>query len=159
MKIEKDYEDLLKLLNKNNVQYCIVGGYAVAFYAKPRFTKDLDIFVKATLENGERIIRALVEFGFSSFSLKDSDFAEGGKIIQLGYAPIRVDFITSIDGCDFNEVWNNRIEAFYGKERVFFISLKDLIKNKKATKRKEDEIDLNILEKLDKNPKQKKRRV
>lgn len=62
---------------------------------------------------------------------------------------MRVDFITSITGCDFNEVWNNKTEAFYGKERVFFIGLKDLIKNKKATKRKEDGSDLNLLKKLD----------
>lgn len=150
MRIEKDYEDLLKLLNKNNVKYCIIGGYAVAFYAKPRFTKDLDIFIEASIENGERITNTLVEFGFSSLALKPSDFAEGGKIIQLGYPPMRVDFITSIDGCDFDGVFKNKIEAFYGKEKVFFIGLEDLIKNKEVTQRKEDKIDLKLLKKAKK---------
>ena len=62
MKVEKDYEDLLRLLNKHKVRYCIVGAYAVAFYARPRYTKDMDILVEPEIDNGRRIVKALNEF-------------------------------------------------------------------------------------------------
>lgn len=145
MKVEKDYEDLLKLLNKHKVKYCIVGAFAVAFYAKPRYTKDMDILVATDLVNGERIVKALNEFGFKSFGLKREDFSEEGKIIQLGYEPVRIDIITSIPGCSFNKVWENKEIGKYGKEKVYFIGLNELIKNKRASKRKQDKVDLDIL--------------
>lgn len=145
MKVEKDYEDLLRLFNKYKVKYCIVGAFAVAFYAKPRYTKDIDIFASPDIENGKRIMEALSEFGFERMGLKKEDFSEPGKIIQLGYEPVRVDIVTSIDGCTFEEVWRKKKRGFYGQERVFFIGLDELIKNKKASKRKQDELDLGIL--------------
>ncbi|HIE06129.1 MAG TPA: hypothetical protein EYP58_04940 [bacterium (Candidatus Stahlbacteria)] len=145
MKVEKDYEDLLRLLNKFKVKYCIVGAFAVAFYAKPRFTKDMDILVSPKPRNGERIVKALNKFGFESFGLKKEDFGDTGKIIQLGYEPVRVDIITSISGCSFDEVWRNKTVGKYGKGKVYFIGLNELIKNKKALRRKQDKIDLDIL--------------
>ena len=145
MKVEKDYEDLLRLFNKYKVKYCIVGAFAVAFHAKPRYTKDIDIFVFTDIENGQRIVKALSEFGFERMGLKKEDFSEPCKIIQLGYEPVRVDIVTSIDGCSFEEVWRNKKRALYGQERAFFIGLEELIKNKKASKRKQDEVDLDIL--------------
>jgi predicted nucleotidyltransferase len=119
VKIEKDYEELLRLLNKNKVKYCIVGAYAVAFYARPRYTKDMDIFVEPTVENGKRIVNALNEFGFQSLKLKKDDFSQKGMIIQLGYEPVRIDIITSIEGCTFEEVWKERQAGTYGEEKVF----------------------------------------
>ena len=98
MRIEKDYEELLGLLNKHKVKYCIVGAYAVAFHKKPRYTKDIDIFVEPSVENGKKIVDALNEFGFESLHLSENDFAEKGRIIQLGYEPVRVDIITEIAG-------------------------------------------------------------
>lgn len=145
MKVEKDYEELLKLFNKNKVKYCIIGAYAVAFYAKPRYTKDLDILIKADFENGKRIVRAFNEFGFKSLNLSEKDFSQEGRIIQLGYEPLRVDILTSIQGCSFEQVWKNKKTGIYGKEKVFFIGIDELIKNKKILKRKEDKVDLNIL--------------
>lgn len=145
METQRDFEDLLRLLNKHKVRYCIVGAYALAFYARPRYTKDLDVFIAADIKNGQQIIDALNEFGFSSMNLSAKDFTSKGEVIQLGYEPIRIDFLTSIDGCSFEEVWKNRKKGQYGKEKVFFISKEDLIKNKKATKRKQDQVDLDLL--------------
>jgi len=145
VKVEKDYEDLLRLLSKYTVRYCIIGSYAVAFYAKPRYTKDLDILVEPNIENGEKIIKALKKFGFESLELSSEDFSRPGKIIQLGYEPVRVDIITSIDGPDFEEIWSHKQTGIYGKEKVFFIGINELIKNKKASKRKQDKVDLDIL--------------
>ena len=145
MKVEKDYEELLRLLNKSKVKYCIVGSYAVAFYARPRYTKDMDIFVEPTAENGKRIIKALSEFGFQGLNLKEDDFSQKGMIVQLGYEPIRIDILTSIEGCSFEEVWEGRKKATYGKEKVFIIGIEELVKNKKSSQRKRDMADLEVL--------------
>ncbi len=145
MKTEKDFEELLKLFNKNKVKYCIVGAYAVAFYAEPRYTKDMDILVEPEKDNAHRIVKSLAEFGFKSLGLEEKDFIQKGKIIQLGYEPVRVDLITSIEGCDFQEAWKNRAVGTYGKQKVIFIGLKELIKNKKKSGRKQDSVDISIL--------------
>lgn len=144
-KTEKDFEELLRLFNKHTVKYCVVGAFAVAFYAIPRYTKDIDVFVKTSKKNANRILDALNEFGFGTLKLSINDFCQEGRIIQLGYEPVRVDIITSIDGCTFDEVWKNRREGRYGKEKVYFIGLNELIKNKQASKRKQDKVDLEML--------------
>lgn len=145
MRVEKDYEELLKLLNKNKVKYCIVGAYAVAFYATPRYTKDMGIFIKPSIENARRVINALNEFGFKRLKLKEKDISQKGKIIQLGYEPVRVDIMTSIEGCSFEKVWKTKVSATYGRQKIFFIGIKELLKNKRTSKRKQDKIDLDIL--------------
>ena len=83
MRIERDYEELLRLLNRHEVKYCIVGAYAVAFYGKARFTKDMDVLVEPSLENGKRLVKALSDFGFENSGLTAQDFTERGSIIQL----------------------------------------------------------------------------
>ena len=153
MRVEKDYEELLRLFNKNKVRYCVVGAYAVAFYGIPRYTKDMDILVEPDLKNGEKIINALRKFGFKNLQLSAEDFSKRGRIIQLGYEPLRVDIITFIEGCSFEEVWENRERGTYGKEKIFFIGLKELIKNKKVSNRRQDKIDLQILRQVAKNKK------
>lgn len=145
MKVEKDYEDVLRLLNKHKARYCIIGAYAVAFYARPRYTKDMDILIEPDLENGKRIVRALNEFGFQSLGLKEEDFSQKGTIIQLGYEPVRIDMITSIEGCSFQEVWEKKQTGTYGEEEVFFIGREELIKNKEMSNRKQDRVDLDLL--------------
>ena len=148
MKAEKDFEDLLKLFNKHRVRYCIIGAYAVAFYGKPRYTKDIDILAEPDIKNGERIVKALNEFGFKSCKLSIKDFSKKGRIIQLGYEPVRIDIITSIPGINFNKIWKNRKRGAYGNIKIFFIGLKDLIKIKKNSKRKQDQVDLDFLARL-----------
>ena len=145
MNVQKDYEELLRLFNANSVRYCLVGAYALAFHVRPRYTKDIDLFVEATVENGKNIINSLEQFGFSDMDLSEKDFAKEGQIIQLGYEPVRIDILTSIDGVMFEDVWKNKIEGKYGSEKVYYISRNDLIKNKEASKRKQDEADLQLL--------------
>lgn len=145
MKIEKDYEELLRLLNRNKVKYCVIGAYAVAFYAKPRYTKDMDILIEPSIENGKRIVDALNEFGFKNLDLSVKDFSKKGKIIQLGYEPVRVDIMTSIQGCSFKQIWRNKVIGTYGGEKVYFIGLNELIKTKRISSRNEDKADLDIL--------------
>jgi len=148
MKVEKDYEDLLRLFNRFRVKYCIVGAFAVAFYALPRYTKDMDILIEPSKSNSKKIIKALIQFGFKGLGLKEEDFMKPNQIIQLGYEPVKVGIITSITGCEFNEVWKNRKKGRYGELLVNFIGLNELIKNKEASGRKQDEIDLVMLKRV-----------
>ncbi|MBN1444538.1 MAG: nucleotidyltransferase [Candidatus Omnitrophica bacterium] len=145
MKTEKDYAELLELLNKNKVKYCIIGAYAVAFYAMPRYTKDIDILIEPTPGNARKILKALNEFGFKSLNLSEKDFICEEQIIQLGYEPVRIDIITSISHLDFAEIWKNRKKGQYGKIKVNFIDLAHLIKSKKVSGRKQDKADLELL--------------
>jgi len=143
--VEYDYEEFLKLLNKNKVKYCIVGAFSVAFYSRPRFSKDIDLLVKPTFENGKKIIDALKEFGFGSLKLSAEDFTRKDAIIQLGYEPVRIDLMTSIEGCTFNEVWKTKKRGVYGKQNVYFIGLHELIRNKQISNRPQDKADLKLL--------------
>lgn len=145
MRVEQDFKELLELFNKYRVKYCIIGAFAFAFYARPRYTKDMDILVEPSLENGERIITALKRFGFGSLNLSAKDFSKEGKVIQLGYEPVRVDILTSITGFKFGRIWKNRRTGSYGDVKLHFISLDDLIKSKKKTGRKQDRADLELL--------------
>lgn len=145
MKTEKDYEEFLKLLNKHDVQYCIVGAFALAFHVRPRYTKDMDILIEATAENAKRLLVALDEFGFESLNLTVEDFSTRGNIIQLGYEPVRIDIITSIKGLEFADIWQNRVQGPYGKQTVNYIDRHNLINSKKLSNRAQDKADLELL--------------
>lgn len=156
--MEKDYVEFLKLLNKHKVKYCVIGAYALAYYATPRYTKDIDVFLEQSRENAKKTLKALNDFGFSKLNLKIEDFMDPGITIQLGYEPVRIDLVTSIDGCSFGQIWKNRKKGKFGKENVLFIGLNDLIRNKRASKRTQDIADLDLLAQVSKNKKKRKKR-
>lgn len=143
----KDFAELLKFLSARGAKAVIVGAHAVAFHAKPRYTKDLDILVEPSAENARRVLDALSDFGFGDLNLSIEDFTEPGRIIQLGFPPNRVDLMTSIDGVTFAEVWRGRAEGTYANTTVFFIGRSQLMQNKKASGRPQDLADLSWLEK------------
>ena len=145
MKTEKDYEEFLGLLNKHDVRYCIIGAFALAFHARPRYTKDLDILIEATTDNAKRLLAALEEFGFGSLDMTVDDFLTKGNIIQLGYEPVRIDIITSIKGLEFADIWKSRIQGPYGKQTVSYIDRQNLIRSKNLTNRAQDKADLELL--------------
>ncbi len=145
MKTEKDYEEFLELLNKHDVRYCIFGAFALAFHARPRYTKDMDILVDSTTDNAKRILMVLEEFGFGSLDLEIADFATPGNIIQLGYEPVRIDILTSIKGLKFADIWESRIQGLYGNEAVNFIDRQNLIRSKEISNRAQDKADLELL--------------
>lgn len=147
MKVEKDYEEFLNLFNKHKVKYCIIGAFAVAFYAKPRYTKDIDILVEPSNDNARKILRVLREFGFGNLSLSWDDLTTEGNILQLGYEPLRIDLLTKLEGFLFQDIWKNRMTGEYGSEKVYFIGLDDLIRNKKLSDRPTDRVDIDLLEK------------
>lgn len=145
MNIQPDFEELLKLLKEHKVSFYIIGGYAVAFYGYPRFTKDIDIFFKNENLNIERLINALINFGFSRDKLDPAIFSTPGNIIKFGIEPLRIDLLNEIDGIQYNEVEEDFIEGRYGSVDVRFIGKKSLIKNKTASGRYQDLADLEKL--------------
>jgi len=145
VKTEKDYEEFLELLNKHDVRYCIIGAFALAFHARPRYTKDIDVLIEATIENARRLLVALDEFGFGSLNLAVEDFSTKGNIIQLGYEPVRIDIITSIEGLDFSNIWKSRVQGPYGRHTVNYIDRENLIRAKKISNRAQDKADVELL--------------
>lgn len=145
MEVQKDFRELLELFNAHKVGYLIVGGYALAFHGVPRYTGDIDIFVKPDTENALRILKALDEFGFGSLDLKEEDFRSPNKVVQLGYPPVRIDIITSISGISWDEAYEERDKGKYGDVPVYYIGLNHYILNKKASGRKKDIADLEAL--------------
>ena len=146
--LDEDLRELLALLIAHHVEFLVAGGHAVAFHGYPRYTEDLDLFVRADPANASRIIAALTEFGFGAIGLTADDFVADDRVIQLGRAPNRVDLLTRLWGIDFEQAWARRVEASIDRVPVAFLSRQDLISNKRATARPQDLADAVALETL-----------
>lgn len=138
----KDFKEFVELLIKNKVEYLIVGGYAVGIHGHPRYTGVLDIWLNPTLENAEKILVCVNEFGFASFKLTLEDFTKENNVVQLGYPPLRIDLLTNIDGVTFSECIKNKKDVMISGLSINFIGYEDLVKNKKSTGRHRDLDDL-----------------
>ena len=153
MILDKDFEDFIALLNKHEVRYIVVGGYAAIFHGSPRHTGDLDIWIKPEIKNAKKIVSVLNEFGMSSLGLTEEDFIKENFISQIGYPPLRIDILNSISGVDFDEA-EKEIQVYQeGELPIKIISLKNLIENKMAAARKKDLADAEFLKKVQKKKK------
>jgi hypothetical protein len=145
MEVQQDFRDLLELFNKYEVDYIIVGAYALGFHGAPRYTGDLDVLVKRDPITAKRIMKALNEFGFGAVGLTAGDFVKEGKVVQLGVPPVRIDIITSITGVQWEQAQSGRVEGWFGDLRVYYIGRDDFIANKRALGRKKDIADLEAI--------------
>jgi hypothetical protein len=145
MEISKDFEEFFELLNGHNVRYLIVGGYAFAIHAKPRFTNDLDVFIEPDRSNASNVLKALEDFGFGNVGITLEDLQKIDHVIQLGYPPYRIDLMTSISNVTFADAWERKVTAKYGEQTVYYIGKEDLIASKKGAGRKRDLQDLDEL--------------
>jgi predicted nucleotidyltransferase len=149
VKLDKDLRELLELFRAKGVEFLVVGGHAVAFHGHPRLTEDLDLFVRPDAANGDRIVEALQEFGFGSLDITSEDFQADDRVIQLGRAPNRVDLLTRLYGVEFAAAWERRVAANLDSIGIWMISREDLIANKRATGRTQDNADAEFLEGID----------
>jgi hypothetical protein len=141
----EDLKELLRAFNDQAVKFLIVGGYAFGVHAEPRATKDLDIFVRSDEDNSKAIFRALAQYGAPLGGLNPSDFMDG-TTFQIGQPPARIDVLQHIDGVTFDEAWENRIEGIIdGQIQAAVISRDDLIRNKLASGREQDILDVKKL--------------
>lgn len=146
--VPDEWRAFVELLNSSGVEYLVVGAVALAFHGFPRYTGDLDIFVRSTAENASRLERVLVSFGLESLGLTAADFVGSYQVVQLGIRPNRIDILTSLEGVSFGEAWASRIQAEYAGLPVSFIGREALVKNKRSNPRPQDRADLNALQKL-----------
>jgi len=145
MRVEKDFEEFIELLNKQKVKYLIVGAYALALYSEPRNTGDIDVFVESSKENAEKILKVLELFGFGEIGITFEDLISKNMVVQLGVPPVRIDILTSISGVKFKEAYNSKVEHKFGNSKTYFLSKENMIINKKASGRKKDLADLESL--------------
>jgi len=143
--LPQDFRVFLKLLNSKRIEYLLIGGYAVGYYGYPRATADMDIWIAISKENARKVTEAMKDFGVNTPALSEGIFLEPGKIIRMGYPPIRIEVLTEISGVNFKRCYARREEIKIDGIKIKMISLGDLLKNKKASGRHKD---LNDLENL-----------
>lgn len=145
MEFDRDFSEFLACCDAREVRYLVVGGYALAVHGHPRFTKDLDVWLWLDPGNADRVVQALEDFGFGSLGLTAADFEAEDAVVQLGRAPLRIDLLTSIDGVDFAYCWPDRMLLTVGERTVPFLSRRDLLANKRASGRLQDQADVEAL--------------
>lgn len=141
-KLQTDSREFIELLNSHEVDYLIVGGHAVAFHGHPRFTGDIDFFIRATPTNVKRVLDVLDRFGFGGLGITEQDLLEAGRVVQLGQPPNRIDLLASITAVDFEEAWASRVPAVLDGLPVNLLGLDVLLRNKKAAGRPKDLADV-----------------
>lgn len=146
--LNRDFLEFIGLLDEEAVDYLIVGGYAVGIHGFPRYTGDIDFFVAVSNENADRLIRVFERFGFGDIGLSPADFLVEDFVVEIGREPRKIQVLTGIDGVRFDECRRNRIEIQHQGRILKVIGKDDLIRNKAASGRAKDMIDLAELQKL-----------
>jgi hypothetical protein len=144
IQLPPDFKEFLKLLNSHNVEYLVVGGYAVNYYGYPRATADLDIWIAIHADNARRLTDVVQQFGFAS--VESTTFLEPRKVVRMGVPPVRLEILTSISGVEFQECYGRRVDTDWDGVTVPLIDLPDLKRNKQAAGRLKDLLDLEQLE-------------
>lgn len=144
--MNQDFLDLLRSFGAHSVRFLIVGAYALGVHGRPRATGDLDLWIDATPENADRVWAALQTFGAPLANLSPSDLTTPGIVYQIGVPPGRVDILTQLSGLHFDEAWPSRIRAPFGPLEVDVIGREAFIRNKLATGRDKDRVDVQSLE-------------
>jgi hypothetical protein len=150
--LNEDYKEMLQILLEEQVDFMIVGAYALGAHGFPRATGDMDIWVKPNEKNSGKLHKALARFGVPIEQIEVDDFSVEGIIFQIGVIPRRIDIITKIDGVAYGEADEDKITIEIEGFKIPIISLENLIKNKMSTGRKKDEVDVINLRKKLKNP-------
>jgi len=146
MEAIQDFEDILFFFDEHKVRYLIIGGLAFIYHAKPRYTKDIDLWIDPEPENVKRANLALAEFG-SPFLLNSKNRKE---ILQLGVAPDRIDFIMNVVGVKFETAWKKRVKGRYGDARANWIDIDSLIRIKSRINSPRHQEDVRVLREVKK---------
>ena len=146
MALAKDLKELLASFVAHRVEFLVAGAHAMALYGKPRYTGALDLFVRRSAENAQKILGALNEFGFAGLGIGAEDLMAPDDVLQLGVEPNRVDILTDLTGVNVDEAWREREDGKLDGVSVSFLSRNCLIVNKRSTGRKQDLADLESLD-------------
>jgi hypothetical protein len=144
----EDFKDFIRLCNRYDLRYLVIGGFAVSIHGYPRGTKDLDICIEASEENAVKISQVLRDFGMGSLGLMPDDFLRKGMFTQLGREPVRIDIMVEMDGVPFDTAWQNRRTVLYEQELpIHYIGYHELLQLKRLASRPQDLADIAQLEK------------
>jgi hypothetical protein len=144
--VNRDFAEMLRALSDAGAEFLVVGAHARAAYGEPRATKDLDIWIRATPENAQRVWTALESFGAPLFDLSVDDLASPGMTVQFGVPPYRIDLLTDITGVTFDEAWPNRTTATFAGAAYAVIGKREFVRNKRAAGRPQDLVDADHVE-------------
>jgi len=147
-----DFKELLSTLNAHKIKYLIVGGYAVGFHAQPRATKDLDIFIRADMENAKAVCNALATFGAQLQGVRPDDLLGPDGFFRIGHAPVMIELLPKIEGVDFDDAWQRRLEIVIDDRKglsAFILSREDLVTAKLAAGRPQDLADVDAIRKAE----------
>ena len=146
MDLAPDFDEFIGSLNAHGVEFLVVGAYALAFHGAPRFTGDLDVFVRPTLENAERVLRAVRSFGFPVEELRPEDLTDPRRILEMGVEPVQIHVMTAISGVTWDDAWRTREPGACGEHLVAFLGREMFLRNKRAAGRPKDLADIDALE-------------
>ena len=144
--MNRDFAEILQELSAAEADFLIVGAYAMAAHDQPRATGDIDIWIRPSPANAQRVLSALVRFGAPLAELSVADLSNPGVVFQMGLPPNRIDILTAISGVTFDEAWPNRLTIEQDSLRYHVIGKEDLIRNKRAAARPKDLVDADVLE-------------
>ena len=142
IELPKDFKKLLRLLNANGVRYLLIGGYAVGYHGYPRATNDIDIFIAKDLENAQRLVQILFDFGFGTNDLSTEIFLQEKSLVRMGVEPMKIEITNFISGVDFEDAYQDKFIGVIDGVEVSLISLHYLKINKQASGRHKDLNDL-----------------
>ena len=146
MDLAPDFDEFIGCLTAHGVEFVIVGAYALAHHGAPRFTGDLDVLIRPSVENAERLLEALRTFGFPVTDLTPAAVADRHKLLEMGVPPIQIHVMSSISGVEWDEAWADRVEARLGSHFVPLLGRRTFLQNKRAAGRPKDLADIDALE-------------
>jgi hypothetical protein len=146
MDLAPDFDEFIASLIAHGVEFIVVGAYALAFHGAPRFTGDLDVFVRPSLDNAARLIDALAAFGFPVTDLSPEAVADRRRMLQMGVPPVQIHVMSAISGVEWDEAWADRIEGLLGRNSVPFLGRETFLRNKRAAGRPRDLADIDALQ-------------
>ena len=146
MELAPDFDEFIASLIAHGVEFVVVGAYALAFHGAPRFTGDLDVLIRPTLENAARLLVALEEFGFSVKELTPEAVADRRRMLQMGVPPVQIHVMSAISGVGWEEAWGDRVEGPLGQHTVPFLGRETFLRNKRAAARPKDLADIDALQ-------------
>lgn len=146
MDLAPDFNEFIGCLTARRVEFLIVGAYALALHGSPRFTGDLDVFVRPTEENAARLVGAIGDFGFPTQNLRAADLVAPERMLQMGVEPVQIHVMMGISGVSWSEAWNDHVRARFGDRDVPFIGRDAFLRNKRAAGRAKDLADVDAID-------------
>ncbi|MEO7273621.1 MAG: hypothetical protein ABIX28_11605 [Vicinamibacterales bacterium] len=146
MDLAPDFDEFIGFLTAHGVEFVVVGAYALAFHGAPRFTGDLDILVRPTLDNATRLLAAVEAFGFPVRDLSPETISDDRRMIEMGVPPVQIHVMSAISGVAWDEAWSDGVDGHLGCHVVHFLGRAAFLRNKRAAGRPKDLADIDALE-------------